>query len=337
MVFSRDTFYIEEQKLSQALELNLKEFDNFVDVLISGDRTLHESIHFIVQYRNAGQPIRLFSREGAIAITRSLEKEGIVNDAIIESVLSLVEQYRIEQIDTKVCRSIYEHSSSLLVKNQRHWLSYQDVVKIFRTTVSRLTSARESITRSDNPMILGEDFDIIEQYVHFSLSGLEKLSIELSLSLRSQERREYCERVREVAPPVLEFLALAPSPLDSQIKRAKTFVKNQNNKSCQITGATRNKYDNSRLKLVAHHLYDQNNYRFLADDPDNIIAIREEISDEFHLWNGGFDKSCTIDDFIEYIEWKYPEKHDKILMLYNRRKVLALKLIMGQRTLPYGE
>lgn len=337
MVFSRENFYIEEEKLVKALELTLKEFDDFVDVLISVERTLHESVHFIVQYHIAKKPMKLFSREGAIAITRSLEKEGIVNDATIESVLRLVEQYRIEQIDTKVRHSIYEHSSSLLVKNQRHWLSYQDVVKIFRTKVSRLTSAMDSIRRSDNPMIFDEDTTQIEGVPHFSLSGLEKLSIELSLSLRSQERREYCERVREVAPPVLEFLALAPSPSDSQIKRAKTFVKNQNNKCCQITGATRNKYNNPRLELVAHHLYDQNNYRFLADDPDNIIAIREEISDDFHLWNGGFKKSCTIDDFIEYIEWKYPEKHDKILMLYNRREVLYQKLKMLQRTLPYGE
>ena len=96
-----------------------------------------------------------------------------MNDAIIKSVLSLVEQYRIEQIDTRVRRSIYEHSSSLLVKNQRHWLSCRDVVKIFGTTMGRLRLARKSIRRSDNPMILGEDFDLIEQYEHFSLSTLQ--------------------------------------------------------------------------------------------------------------------------------------------------------------------
>lgn len=337
MVIERDIFYIEEKKLVEALEITLKEFDDFVERLISVDLILQESLHFIVQNYIVEKPIRLFSREGAIAVTRSLEKEGIVNDATIKSVLILVEQYRIEQIDNKVRRSIYKHSSSLLVKNQRHWLSYRDVVKIFRTNKDRLASARESIRRSDNPMIFGEDFDLIEKDVHFSLSGLEKLSIELSLSLRSPERREYCERVREVAPPVLEYLALAPSPSDSQIESAKRFVKNQNKNCCQITGDKRDKYENPTLKLVAHHLYDQNNYRFLASDPDNIIAIREEISDEFHLWNGGFSKTCTIDDFIKYIEWKYPDKHDKLLMLYNRREVLYQKLKVLQRTLPYGE
>ena len=340
MGFSREIFYIEECKLSQALELDLGVFDDRVQDLVQStdeEPIIQESIHFIVEKYIAGKPIRIFSREGAIAITRSLEEIGIVNQTTIKSVLTLVEQYRIEQIDTQVRRSIYEHSSSLLVKNKRHWLSSQDVVKIFQTNERRLALAMDSIRRSDNPMILHEDVTKIEEVICFSLSGLEKLSIELSLNLRSKQRREYCERVREVAPPVLEFLALAPSPTDSQIDSAVRYVKNQNNKCCQITGATRDKYDNPTLQLVGHHLYDKNHYRFLANDPDNIIAIRHEISDDFHLWNGGFNKSCTIDDFIEYIEWKYPEKHDKILMLYNRRSVLYLKLTHLQRTLPYGE
>ncbi len=87
MVIERDIFYIEEKKLVEALEITLKEFDDFVERLISVDLILQESLHFIVQNYIAEKPIRLFSREGAIAVTRSLEKEGIVNDATIKSVL----------------------------------------------------------------------------------------------------------------------------------------------------------------------------------------------------------------------------------------------------------
>lgn len=338
MALQRDIFYIEEQKLAQALGLKLKKFDDFVEKLLqsnSEEPIIQESVHFIIQNYIAKQPIRIFSREGALAITRSLEEEGIVNDATLKSILALIEQYRIEQIDTKVRRSIYTNSSSLRLKNQRHWLSLQDVVKIFQTNVKRIDLAMDSIKRSANPIILDEDITKIEQVTYFSLPGLEKLSIELSLTLRSQERRLYCERVGEVARPVLKYLALAPSPSDSQIESAVRYVKNKNRKCCQITGATRDKYH--KLKMVGHHLYDKNNYKFLADEPDNIIVICENISDDFHLWNGGFGKSCTIDDFIEYIEWKYPEKHDKILMLYNRRVILEVKFRNLQRTLPYGE
>jgi hypothetical protein len=74
----------------------------------------------------------------------------------------------------------------------------------------------------------------------------------------------------------------------------------------------------------------------LADDIDNIITITEQIHDDFHQWNGGYQKSCTIDDFIQYVEWRYPQKHKEILMLENRRRVLLVKLTQFQRALPEG-
>ena len=68
----------------------------------------------------------------------------------------------------------------------------------------------------------------------------------------------------------------------------------------------------------------------------NIITITKQISNDFHLWNGGFQKSCTIDDLIQYVEWRYPQKHKQILMLENRRRVLLVKLSQFQRALPEG-
>jgi hypothetical protein len=179
-------------------------------------------------------------------------------------------------------------------------------------------------------MRIYEGFEVYESIFFFSLSGLEKLSIELSVSLRSEERREYCKRVAEVAPPVLEFLAIAPSPSQAKIFSAVRYAKGRDEFSCQITGVDLG-------NMVGHHLYDKNTYGFLADDPDNIITISENLSRDFHQWNGGNHKSCTIDDFIEYVEWKYPQKHKVILMLDNRRRILMLKLTQSQRALPEGE
>ncbi|EDZ96369.1 hypothetical protein AmaxDRAFT_0700, partial [Limnospira maxima CS-328] len=45
-------------------------------------------------------------------------------------------------------------------------------------------------------------------------------------------------------------------------------------------------------------------------------------------------ETCTIDDFIDYVEWRYPEKHELILTLHNKQRVLRLKLAQFQRTLP---
>jgi len=166
----------------------------------------------------------------------------------------------------------------------------------------------------------------------FSLSGLAKLSIELSLKLRSEERRDYCGRVTEVAPPVLKFLSLVPSPSSEEMNRAVNFAKSRDG-SCQITGVVRDKY-NRQIELAGHHLYDKNTYRFLGADLDNILTIDKQVHEDFHQWNGGNNRTCTIHDFIEYVEWRYPEKHEVILMLHNRQRILMIKLSQSQRALP---
>jgi hypothetical protein len=337
MSFDRETFYIEEGKLSEAFELTQRKFDEKCEQLIdSSDDSirLQEWVHFIIQGKVNKQIIRIFSREGAIAIAKYLDIEGEVNTNSLNQVFSLFEEYRINQIDSIVRRSVYENSSSLVVKRQRHWLNIEDVVNIFKSNKSRIIEAFNSIQNSNDPMEINTDFENIDQ-VYFSLSGLEKLSIELSLNLRSQERREYCMRVREVAPPVVEFLALTPTPSEENIDKAMRYVKTRDG-CCQITGIARNKYENKLVELVGHHLYDRNIYKFLADDIDNIITITEQIHDDFHQWNGGYQKSCTIDDFIQYVEWLYPQKHKEILMLENRRRVLLVKLTQFQRALPEG-
>ncbi|MBE9233150.1 hypothetical protein IQ231_16075 [Cuspidothrix issatschenkoi LEGE 03284] len=282
MSFDREIFYIEEEKLSQALELTQRKFDEKCEQLIdsSDDRIrLQEWVHYIIQGTVNKQIIRIFSREGAIAIAKYLDMEGKVNTNSLNKVFSLFEEYRINQIDTIVRRSVYENSSSLVVKRQRHWLNIEDVVNIFKSNKYRIREAFNSIQVSDDPMIINVDFENIEQ------------------AMRYVKTRDGC---------------------------------------CQITGIARNKYENKLVELVGHHLYDRNNHKFLADDIDNIMTITEQIHDDFHQWNGGYQKSCTIDDFIQYVEWRYPQKHKEILMLENRRRVLLVKLTQFQRALPEG-
>lgn len=339
MPFDREVFYIEEGKLAEALELEQREFDVIVHSLeTSPDESicLKEWLHFVVQgYVNKQQPIRIFSREGAIAIASYLDLHGETTELSLKKVIVLLEQYRTNQIDGRVRRTVYENSSSLVLRNQRHWLSREDVVHIFITSVPRLDKAFQDIQRSDSPMRINVDFENYGDTNFFSLSGLEKLSIELSLKLRSEERREYCRRVGEVALPVLKFLSLAPSPSQEEISRAVNFAKSRD-KSCQITGIVRDKY-NRQIELVGHHLYDKNTYRFLGADLDNILTIYKQVHEDFHQWNGGYKRTCTIHDFIEYVEWRYPEKHEVILMLHNRQRILMIKLSQFQRALPESE
>ncbi|WP_017305508.1 hypothetical protein [Spirulina subsalsa] len=342
MPFDREVFYIEEIKLAEALGLTQQGLDEIVDFLeASTDESiqLKEWLHFVIQnYVNQQQPIRIFSREGALAIANYLDLIGDATQISLKRVIVLLDKYNLNQIDSKIRKALYENSSSLAFRNERHWLSRTDVVRIFMTTSSRLRQAFGDIQKSYDPMRINIDFEDYDGIMprFFSLSGLEKLSIELSLKLRSEERRAYCKRVSEVAPPVLEFLAIAPCPEPKQIDQAMNFAKNRDKKTCQVTGAVRDKY-NPRIELVGHHLYDKKAYHFLSADPDKILTIDKRLHEDFHQWNGGTQKTCTIYDFIDYVEWRYPEKHKLILTLHNKQRVLRLKLTQVQRILPESE
>ncbi|MCT7958279.1 hypothetical protein [Laspinema palackyanum] len=337
MNFDREVFYIEETKLAQALELPQQAFDEIVDCLqASTDESIQikECLHFVVQnYVNKQQPIRIFSREGALAIASYLDLSGGATEFSLKRVIALLDNYRLNQIDRRVRTALYQNSSSLVFRNQRHWLSREDVIRIFITTSLRLQKAFKDIQKSEDPMRMNIDFEYYEGITFFSLSGLEKLSIELSLKLRSEQRRDYCKRVPTVAPPVLKFLAIKPSPTQEQIRKAVNFAKSRDKKTCQVTGAYRDKY-NELIELVGHHLYDKNTYHYLSDEPDNILTIDKRVHENFHQWNGGTNTTCTIDDFIDYVERLYPEKHELILTLHNKRGVLMIKLAQLQGTLP---
>jgi len=335
MNFDRTTFYIEDTQLGIALDLEPKIFAVKVnDIASSLNGEIQEFLHFIIRGTIRNQPVRYFSREGAIAIAKYLESRGEITESSLRKVFGLIEKYRIERIDNSVRQAIYENSSSLSFSRQVHWLSQEDVIQIFKTSGNRLKQAFRSIQQSDTPMVAGQDFEDRDPTVYFSLSGLEKLSLELSLTLRSEERREYCQRVREVAPPALEFLALAPSPpSQKEIELAMDLAKRRDNQSCIIMGKPE-RYNN--FNLIGHHLFNQKNYPFFSADTDNIITISHRIHEDFHRWNGGNDKSCTVDDFIDFIESHYPSKHQAILKLLRRRKILELKLSELQGTLPAG-
>lgn len=242
MSFSRKDFYIKENSLAEALNLEPKIFDsivNYLEKFPDENPQLKEHLHFVVQYYVLSyyvekQPIRLFSREGALVIAKHIDMRGETTEDALKKVVKLLNKYRCIKIDGKVLRTVYENSSSLVLRNKRHWLSREDVVHIFRTSSLRLDRAFKDIQRSDAPMKINVDFENYGEQRFFSLSGLEKLSMELSLKLCSKERRYYCSRVKEVAPPVVEQLSLFPSPTEDEIKKAVNFVKNKD-KCCQIS------------------------------------------------------------------------------------------------------
>ncbi len=275
-------FCIKDSYLSEAFNIELSNFKE-LSVRLEDEEILKESLHFVI--RNRSRSIRLFSKTGALEIASYLDKHNQLNGFALQAILVLMEGLRIKQVDLEVSKAVYNNSSSLMSRRSRHWLSSIDVFKVLRTTSQKLDQAFKSIQKSNDPMELEQDFADFEQARYYSFSGLEKLSIELRLILKSNKRKEYCGRVRIVAPPLLKDLAILPYPKETDVKKAMNYVKNnRDSQKCQVEGVTRE--DGEEVELVAHHLYDQNNYRFVADELDNIITILSQKRSAMNFING---------------------------------------------------
>ncbi|NEO84394.1 MAG: hypothetical protein F6J87_09095 [Spirulina sp. SIO3F2] len=324
----RHDFLIKEQDLAIALELEWRTFDQMIEPLFQASGAvivLVEEQHFI--YHDRRKQIRLFSQAGVLAIASYLDTLATFSlpETAVRTVLALLEQQEIRKIDASIRRTILQNSSSLRHHNDLHWLSTTDTTKILKTTSSRLAEAQGAIEFSGEAMLVGRHMAEFEGIQYFSLAGLVMLSLELKRSLKSPDRQRYCGRIPKVAPPVVEYLALAPAPSRQAIESAKRFAKKRDKQTCQITGEEPNKFN--RLKLAAHHLFDQNTYPVLADEPMNLITISDELHEEFHQWLGGKGKSCTVDDFIQFVEAFYADEKSVIVVeLLQRREVLLEKL-----------
>lgn len=324
----RHDFLIKEQDLAVAFELEWQTFDQMIEPLFQPSGvviSLVESQHFI--YHDRRKKIRRFSPEGALVIASYLDTLDAFSlpETAVRTVLALLEQQEIRKIDASIRRTILQNSSSLRQHNALYWLSTTDTTKILKTTPYRLAEAQAAIEFSGEALLIGRHIAEFEKVQYFSLAGLVMLSLELKRSLKSPDRQRYCGRIPKVAPPVVAYLALTPAPSRKAIEAAKRFAKNRDGQVCQITGQEPSKYN--RLKLAAHHLFDQKTYPVLADDPTNLLTISDELHEEFHQWLGGKTKSCTIDDFIEFIEVFYVDEKSVIVVeLLQRREVLLEKL-----------
>ena len=76
------------------------------------------------------------------------------------------------------------------------------------------------------------------------------------------------------------------------------------------------------VNIVVHHIYSQNHYPHLAASLDNLISLTQEVHNEFHLWNGGFQKPCTADHLIKFVMELYPDNYEVTLKLSKVKQIL---------------
>jgi hypothetical protein len=111
--------------------------------------------------------------------------------------------------------------------------------------------------------------------------------------LTVKDRRGWCESVEIVGKKTFKLLIDHQTTREHQIEAAMRAAKQRDKSRCQLTHVKRDKYN--KVNVVAHHFYSRQHYPDLAASVDNLITLSEEVHTEFHTWNGGFDKPCTLD------------------------------------------
>jgi hypothetical protein len=195
-------------------------------------------------------------------------------------------------------------SSEIKVHNGFYMIHKQSLRRILETNGSRLNKTVNHLQQRTHQLLeLGVDFYEDEKKVFwFAESGVVMISKSMSETLTNKSRKEMCKMIEMEFPCAFKELNECLGDDTKQkieIEKAKKRAKTRDKNTGQVTGKKPDK--DERFNLAVHHLYCVQKYPHLATLDMNLITIKEEINQEFHGTLGGFDKPCTIEDFIEKI------------------------------------
>jgi hypothetical protein len=312
-------FNIKEIDLAAALEISRQELDQIVDFFDSDPNDeweLRENDHFI--FINKTLKERLFSEQGAYAIAAYMDANA--KKSIWHQILEFITKHNEKIRNAFISRKIQENCSSLNIRNNRHFLSRKDVISILCTSPARLNKAFNDIQKSDNPMVIYEDFDDVNEMRYYSLSGFYKLSQRLAAELKSKDRRGWCGAIEFVGRQTFKLILDAQTAQQKRIQSAMDAAKRRDGSRCQITTQKPDKHN--KFNLTVHHLYSQKQYPHLAACRENLITLTQAVHEEFHGWNGGSQKACTVDDLIRFVNQLYPDNYEVVLKLNQVKQML---------------
>lgn len=318
--------YITSQKLIELLKIppeQLEEIEYFFDADSKDKWDLREGKDYKIICKSTG--LREYTPSGAYAIAEYLEATRQASEkGLLGCLKRFFRNLKGNIRKTFVREKILNNCSSLVRRNDIFFISKSDAIAIFSTRRNYFEETAEIAKRSD-PLILGEDYiTSVEDgdEIYFSPSGLSKLATVFSQRLTRKNRRAWCHDVGDVIADQVERIHKQIKKRYDQIERAKNYVKRtRDKKTCQVTHTRQTKLKD--FQLAVHHLYSQSDYPLLADSHDNLITIQARVHQHFHQTMGGFDKSCTIEDFIRYVRDYHPESSDCIMWLEQQRQKLG--------------
>ena len=327
----KEIFTIREAELIQWLSISHKRLDeivSFFDADPNDDWDLVEGDDY--QFVNKEKKLRNFSPKGAFKIASYIEKNekrGIF--------------YKFKEFftkhDQKIRRSLARKSIFAELTDSGEIQVYQGVAMIHKQSLRRILETNGSKLnktvnhlqqRTDKPLELGVDFyEDEKREFWFSESGIVMISKSMSETLTNKSRQEMCKMIAMEFP--LAFKEIQEHLDDDskqkiEIEKAKKRAKTRDKNTCQVTGQKPDK--DVKFNLAVHHLYSVQKYPHLATFDLNLVTIKEEIHQEFHGNLGGFDKPCTIEDFIQFLHIYYPEHEGNLALKLQKTKKKLEKL-----------
>jgi hypothetical protein len=315
--------YITSQELIKTLNISdnkLMEIQEFFDSIPDDEWELNQGKDYRVVNQSSG--LREYTSSGAYTLARYLEVSEKRN--FWRTVTEWFTHRREKIRKSFVKKKILDNCSSLIKRNDQFFISRADVVAIFGTRSDYLSKMADHTQRSQYPLIKGQDYeDFLDAGgLHFSLSGITKLSRAFEERQTKRNRKEECRDVGEVVQSQVNDIVEQILNRENRIQAAMKKIKTRDHQTCQISRRKKNAVN--KLKLAAHHLYSRNEYPFLADVENNLITLTDEVHDQFHQeFMGGCHRSCTIDDLISFVHSYYPDNGKVITWLEAQKQILG--------------
>ncbi|MFN5516082.1 MAG: hypothetical protein ACK5CA_15415 [Cyanobacteriota bacterium] len=328
MPYKKVTIYLTVQELCKKLQITSQTFYDIETKIksdTSGNWQLKEGKHYKVVVKKTG--LREYTEIGAYIIVDYFQTEYYKDKGIIVRIIENIKEWikGLKRDIKQYCvRQRVTYSSASLVRRQdKFWLSRLEVARIFETRPDYLDKIHESLTKSDvignSPTLIllrdddfYEDIDFKKRY--YSLQGINKLAQQLSKSLSLNSRKSWCNDVGEIIEDQIAKIKLQVEKREKDIEKAKKSARDRDEKRCLVTGEKQ--VPAADFKLAVHHLYSQNEYPHLADNPINMITIKQTIHDQFHdHYMGGKNKPCKLEDFSDFLHLYYPQSTELIIYL----------------------
>ncbi len=320
----KEKFTIKDGELAKWFSIQLQRLDEIIDFFDSDPNDewdLVEKKDYI--FINKKMKSRNFSPQGALKIAAYLEQNE--TRGIIYRIKDFITQHdaRIRKaIARKIITEELIDNGKIIIHHNVAMIHKQSLRRILETNGAKINSTFKEIQASHQPLELEKDYAEIENEYWFGERGVLLMSKKMSEALKNKSRKQACKIIWGEFPK--QFKTLSQSLVNDvkDIQNAKNKAKRRNKGTCQITG--RKPANHDQFNLAVHHLYCSKKYPHLATVDVNLITIAEDIHKEFHGYLGGFDKPCTLDDFLEFVHYHYPDHQPQLIVkLQKAKKVLG--------------